>query len=304
MKIATSTGDFKFYLNSDTDILRELHAAGFRYVDLSMYTFTPDSVYMNDGWEREVNKLLETADSLGMKFVQAHSQGGNPLSGVKEKDDFIVDATIRSIEICEVLGIKNTVAHPGFNVGLTKEEWFKLNKEFYEKFFPTMERCGVNLLCENSTYRNTGDMYYINSGAEMREFIEYVDHPLFHGCWDTGHANCEGNQYDDIMALGDELYAIHYNDNHGDRDEHVAPFFGSLNHDEVICALRDIGFSGYFTLECGSALVKYDQWPIRRRRFEGDSRLRNPKLFMQRSIERLMYETAEWMLKEYDLLEE
>ena len=304
MKIATTTGDFKAFCKNDDEIIRELHRAGFRYIDFSMYSFTPDCVYMQDGWQDEVKKIKDVADSLGMKFVQAHSQGGNPLSGVKEKDDFIVEATIRSSEICEMLGIKNTVAHPGFNVGLTKEEWFKLNKEFYEKFFPTMERCGVNLLCENSTYRNTGDMYYINSGAEMREFIEYVDHPLFHGCWDTGHANCEGNQYDDIIALGDELYAIHYNDNHGDRDEHIAPFFGSLNHDEVICALRDVGFSGYFTLACGSTLVQYNQWPIRRQRFEGDSRLREPQLFMQRGIESLMYDMAKWMLSEYGILEE
>ena len=304
MRIATTTGDFAHFLNNDFDRIKELHRAGFRYIDLSMYSFTPDSVYMNDGWQDEVYKLRDLADSLGMKFVQAHSQGGNPLSGVKEKDDFIVDATIRSIEICAMLGIKNTVAHPGFGVGLSKEEWFRRNKEFYSKFFPAMERCGVNLLCENSTYRNTGDMYYTNSGAEMREFIEYVGHPLFHGCWDTGHANCEGNQYDDIMALGDELYAIHYNDNHGDRDEHIVPFFGSLNHDEVICALRDIGFSGYFTLECGATLIKYDQWPIRRRRFEGDSRLRKPQLFMQRGIESLMYDTAKWMLSEYGILEE
>lgn len=303
MKIATTTGDFKAFCKNDEEIIRELHRAGFRYVDLSMYTFTPDSVYMNDGWEREVNKLLEAADSLGMKFVQAHSQGGNPLSGVKEKDDFIVEATIRSIEICEMLGIKNTVAHPGFNVGLSKEEWFKLNKEFYEKFFPTMERCGVNLLCENSTRLNTHDMYWPYSGAEMREFIEYVNHPMFHGCWDTGHANCEGDQYDDIVALGDELYAIHFNDNHGDRDEHIAPFLGSLNADEVLCALSDIGFKGYFTLECSSSLIKYNQWPVKRRRFERESRLREPKLFMQRHIERMMYETAEWMLKEYDLFE-
>ena len=303
MKIATTTGDFKAFCKNDEEIIRELHRAGFRYIDFSMYSFTPDCVYMQDGWRDEVKKIKDVADSLGMKFVQAHSQGGNPLSGVKEKDDFIVEATIRSIEICEMLGIKNTVAHPGFNVGLSKEEWFKLNKAFYEKFFPTMERCGVNLLCENSTRLNTHDMYWPYSGAEMREFIEYVDHPLFHGCWDTGHANCEGNQYDDIVALGDEIYAIHFNDNHGDRDEHIAPFLGSLNADEVLCALSDIGFSGYFTLECPSSLIKYNQWPVKRRRFERESRLREPKLFMQRHIERMMYETAEWMLKEYDLFE-
>ena len=140
----------------------------------------------------------------------------------------------------------------------------------------------------------------------MREFIDYVGHPMVHGCWDTGHANCEGNQYDDIVAIGDELYAIHYNDNHGAKDEHIAMFLGTLNHDEVLTALVDIGFKGCFTLECDSSLVKYDQWTGRRRRFRDESelKLREPQLFMQRHIEAMMYDTAEWMLKTYGLFEE
>ena len=36
----------------------------------------------------------------------------------------------------------------------------------------------------------------------MVEFLNYVGHPLLHACWDTGHANCEGSQYDDIVTLG------------------------------------------------------------------------------------------------------
>ena len=41
-----------------------------------------------------------------------------------------------------MLEIKNTVVHSGWAVGLTKEEWFVKNKEFYARLFPAMERCG------------------------------------------------------------------------------------------------------------------------------------------------------------------
>ena len=303
MKIATTTGDFGFYCAADEDRIRELHRAGFRYIDLSMYSFTPDCVYMQDGWKDAVQKIKVLADELGMQFVQAHSQGGNPLSDDPGHVDFLLKATIRSIEICEMLGIKNTVVHNGCKEGLTKAEWFAENKAFYEKLFPVMERCGVNVLCENSTASNMGGMYFINTGKDMREFIDYVGHPQVHGCWDTGHANCEGSQYDEIMALGDELYAIHYTDNHGSKDDHVAPFLGRLNHDEVICALTDVNFRGYFTLECDSSLIKYNQWTGVRRRFENSAKLREPQLFMQRHLEAMMYETAAWMRKEYDLFE-
>ena len=166
-----------------------------------------------------------------------------------------------------------------------------------------MEKFGVNVLCENSTDYNMGGLYYINTGKDMREFIEYVGHPMFHGCWDTGHANCEGNQYDEIMAIGKELYAVHYNDNRGGLDEHVMPFMGTLNHDEVMHALIDVGFKGYFTLECDSSLRRSKYWLGARRAFDKDNRLAEPQLFMKRHIEKMMYETAEWMLATYGLIE-
>ena len=306
MKIATTTGDFGFYCSSDEERIRELHRAGFRYIDLSMYVFKPDSPYMGEGWREEVLRLRECAEGLGMKFVQAHSQGGNPLSDDPKHVDFLLRATLRSIEICQLLGIENTVVHSGYEKGISKEEWFQKNKAFYERLLSTAERCSVNVLCENSTKSNMGSRYFINSGKDMRAFIEYVDHPRFHGCWDTGHANCEGSQYEEIMVLGNELYAIHYNDNHGEKDDHVAPFLGRLNHDEVLNALIDVGFGGYFTLECDSSLIKYDQWTGKRRRFEKKDtalRLSEPQLFMQRHVEAMMYDTAEWMLKTYGLFE-
>ena len=114
MKIATTTGDFSSYYRDNLDRIRGLHAAGFRYIDLDMYTFTPDHIYMNDGWRDSVKALKDEAEKLGMTFVQAHSQGGNPLSPDSDHVDFLIDATVRSIEICEMLGIKNTVVHSGF----------------------------------------------------------------------------------------------------------------------------------------------------------------------------------------------
>lgn len=306
MKIATTTGDFGFYCTTDEERIRELHRAGFRYIDLNLYTLTPDCAYMQDDWRDAVQRLAELAKELGMQFVQAHSQGGNPLSDDPANVEFLLQATLRSIEICEVLGIPNTVVHNGFALGITKEEWFVKNKAFYERLFPTMERCGVNVLCENSTKANMKERYFINTGKDMREFIDYVGHPQIHGCWDTGHANCEGSQYEEILSLGDELYAIHYNDNHGMKDDHVAPFLGRMNHDEVMNALIDVGFRGPFTLECDSSLIRYNQWTGKRKRFgeEGrELRLSEPQLFMQRHMEAMMYDTAKWMLEQYGLFE-
>ncbi len=300
MKIATTTGDFLTFCNTDEERIRELHRAGFRYIDLDMYRFTPECEYMQENWKDAALRLKNLADELGMKFVQAHSQGTTLVKFPTQEEwyDFVIKATARSIEICEVLGIKNTVLHCIGSGDLTREEWLETNKKFYSRLFPTMERCGVNVLCENAPAK------YKDNGRDMRALVDYVNHPYFHCCWDTGHANCMGNQYDEIMTVGKEIYAIHYNDNHGEKDEHIAPFMGNLNHDEVLTALIDVGYKGYFTLECPSSITKYNQYPVKRRRFEGNDKLREPQLFMQRHMEKLMYETAKWMLEQYGIFEE
>ena len=93
MKIATTTGDFGVYCQTDEERIKELHRAGFKHIDLSMYEWTPDSVYMQENWKEEVQKLKDLAEGLGMKFAQAHSQGGNPLADDKDHVDFLVEAT-------------------------------------------------------------------------------------------------------------------------------------------------------------------------------------------------------------------
>ena len=148
-----------------------------------------------------------------------------------------------------------------------------------------------------------GSSYFANSGKDMLDFLQFVGHPQLHACWDTGHANCEGAQYEDIITLGAELYAIHYNDNHGKTDEHLMPYLGTLNHDEVMRALIDIDFAGYFTLEAGSSLVRKNGWPNRRRDFAQDTRLAEPQLFMQQHLEAMMYDVAKYILSCYDLFE-
>lgn len=306
MKIATTTSDFGAYCKTDIERIRELHRAGFKNIDLSMYCFTPDCDYMKDGWRDAVKVLKDEADRLGMTFVQAHSQGGNPIrENDEERVKFIFDATVRSIEICEYLGIKNTVVHPGMRKGIGKDEWFELNRDFYKKLFPVMEATGVNVLTENSTAVNMGGKYFANTGRDMRDFLEFVGHPQLHACWDTGHGNCEDiSQYEQITTLGEHLYAIHYNDNQGKSDQHLNPYMGTLNNDEIMHALIDVGFKGYFTLECDSALVRSNYWLYNRKKFDGDDRLAEPQLFMRRKLEELLYDTAKYILSSYGMFDE
>ena len=83
---------------------------------------------------------------------------------------------------------------------------------------PTAETLGVNVICENSIRAIWREIYFKNSGKNLREFIEYVDYPNFHGCGDTRHANCEGPQYDDIISNGLTSFSVsrYYESRRGD----------------------------------------------------------------------------------------
>ena len=304
MKLATTTSDFDRFLTTYQEKTDCVIEAGFKYIDLSLYEISKDDdLLISSKWQDNAKRLLENTEKKGASFLQAHSPGGNPISG-DTASERLIEATIRSIDVCGALGIKNTVVHGGFLEGIDKKTYFRKNKEFFEKLFPAMEKNNVNVLCENSTTKNMGDMYFTNSGEDMRGFVEYVNHPLFHACWDTGHGNCEGNQYDDIVALGNELYALHINDNSGRGDEHVLPYLGTVNMDGIMNALIDIGYSSAFTFECAASLRPSKYWQGDRKRFDRDSRLCEPKLFMQKHLEKLMYEMGEYILKSYNCFEE
>lgn len=249
--LVCTNGDFVgYYENEATWLLmtkksiKAVADAGFDYIDLSLYRIRNDSDLMKAGWQEIIADLKAYADELGVEFRMAHSPGYTT-----NGSDEWVNTNKRCIDVCEMLGIKNLVVHPvGTN---TKDLFFENNAKYYGYILPYAAEHDVNILCENSTGKNTGSAWFINDGSSMREFIKYVQnkgYSNFHGCWDTGHANCEGSQYLDIIALGDEMYAIHFHDNLG-TDSHMVPYYGNMDIDEVMSALRIIGYTGDFTLE-------------------------------------------------------
>ena len=253
MKIATTTGDFKAYTTDVKEIIDLLHQAGFRYIDLSLYTDKDMEPFFADNWEDYTKELKSYAEDKGMSFVMAHALGGNALQD-KVSYDKIVKATKRSIEVCDILGIPNIVVHSGHQPNLTTEEFYEKNKAFYSEFFPLMEQTGVNVLIENSTSANISNCFFL-TGKDMRDFLEYVNHPNLKACWDTGHANIENHQYDDIIALDDYLAGLHVTDNNGQKDEHLMPYQGTMNIDAIMCALKVIDYKGVFDFECENKVI-------------------------------------------------
>ena len=297
MKLATTTADFtSFFKVSYMDSIKYIHDAGFRYIDIGV----EEPLVGHDNWREDAKRLLDYAESLGMKFVQAHSPDGNAFD--MSYHDRLVEITDRSIELCHILGIPNIVVHSGWDMSLTKEESTEKSYQYHKLFFPTMEKYGVNVLIENTSSKNLAKGWF--KAEDMLEFLRYADHPLLHAVWDTGHANTEGTQYEQLVTLGKELYGVHVHDNSGRGDEHTLPYLGTLNMDDLINGLIDANYKGYFTFEVLGTLRNAASRHGKRHVFERDKRLLNPSLEMQLDLERLLYTVGKYCLNAYDIFEE
>jgi sugar phosphate isomerase/epimerase len=63
----------------------------------------------------------------------------------------------------------------------------------------------------------------------------------------------QGDVVDAIESLSGVLAATHVHDNHGERDEHLAPFDGTIDWAGALTALEKIGYEGTLMLELASA---------------------------------------------------
>ncbi len=310
MRLATTTGDLERYFASSEECVRGFEGTGFRYLDFCFYNMAySGSPFMGENWMEDIRRAKKAADELGFTFVQAHSPRNDPF---REDWDAVVKANVRAIEACAYLGIPNIVVHSGFIKGCRypdgKEEYFADNRRFYEALAPAMEQNGVNVLIENSALSNTGGDYFFMTGEEMKDFIRFCGIPRLHACWDVGHANMQNpDQYGDLAALGEDLCAVHIQDNFGKRDDHIAPFMGTLDLDSVMRGLLDSGFvsrGGVFTFECDNILARAGGWPNRRNAFTvADARLSSPSLAIKRSALGLLYQIGREILEAYGLFE-
>ena len=302
MKLATSFADFGRYASSGEECIKLVHDAGFRYIDFPLggRAFFSEG----EGWREVAKRFADYADEIGVKYVQAHSPNGTVLRpDTWEREIFYAK---RSLKICRELGIDRVVVHAAWTGRISsKESFYALNKQFYDAILPTAEETGVMILTENTSHASLGEGgCYIYSGADMTEFVEYIDHPLLQVVWDTGHGTTEGSQYDNILALGKHLQGLHVHDNNGKSDEHTMPYTGVLNLDQVMNGLLDVGYEGYFTFEALNVLRAGKDGRQPRQKFEKDTRLFEPSLEMQIDMERLMYHIGKHALTAYNCFEE
>lgn len=305
MKLATTTSDFGLYGLTQQETLQKISDAGFRYVD---YSFGIDwkrgNGFYTDAWQKHGDSMLAAAEKAGVKFVQAHSPMGAPITKNEQQRPFI-EGTKRAIEGAAYLGIPNIVVHAGHCRGVLKEENFVLNKQFFDEILETADKVNINVLVENFNSMFDDNWYWIDNAAETLELCNYINNPRLKIVWDTGHGNLPEHtgrnlgQREALNLLGDKVYALHVQDNYGD-DHHVFPGFGTMNLDSLMYGLKDIGYNGYFTFEA----TNLPSSPSGKAKFPEDSRCAFLPIEFRERLEKMLYDIGKFILTQYGVFEE
>ena len=228
--------------------------AGFDAIDFSFLTepFFAESGFGED-WYRQLRQI---ADDNGIIFNQAHAPFGTSFKDPAKTQERFWEV-VRSMKHAAILGIPVTVVHPMqhlcyYDEG-APEQLFEINMEFYQRLIPYCEEYGVKVALENMWQRNSEKRIDHSTCSTPEEMIRYHDtlnSPWITCCLDLGHATLVGDAPAFIRELGaDRLTTLHVHDVDGVHDNHMPPYTGVTNWQEVAKALKDIGYRGDITFE-------------------------------------------------------
>ncbi len=301
MKISLSSCGFTGLCNTPKELIEACSKTKFRYIDFSF------SNYINsENFIKEIEESADTAGKLGIGFTMAHAPYQYNPHANQEYFDIQVEQMKKAFEACSILGIDRMTVHSGFSCSKTREEMMQKNVRYYNAILPFAEKYNVKIMIENIAEEIYKRVFVIETAENILELKSMLnDHPLIKACWDTGHANTKGlDQYDNIVKLKGELCGLHLQDNNGYNDDHMPLLMGTVNFDEVMKGLLDIGYDGPFNMET-KLFNGGKAWPNFRRNFTEQSNaehlLFDPDTELKLYSVDIMYNIAEYILRKYNI---
>lgn len=263
MKISTEI-DSASKIVGEERAIELLAKAGFDAWDFSMFSMCK--------YDKEKKALLENNHPLAgneyLKFARRLKQIGldNGIICNQSHAPFPVSFPPirnyfkRAIECTAEAGGNICIIHPDVSVDA------KRNAEMYMELLPFAKECGVKIATENMwKWDKEKDCAMFASCATPESFCEHVDlvaDDWLVACLDIGHAEMKGSDTTAaqmIRALGSRLQALHIHDNDKWHDSHQIPFSMDIDFGPIAEALKEVNYSGYYTLEASNFLKTYTE---------------------------------------------
>lgn len=274
MRLSNSTNilnfDFKKpYMVSPENSIAVLAAAGFKHIDVNLCGLSrvgkPVAPMTQDDWMESAKRWRKLGDELGVKFTQTHayfSVDGPVAPGGVPGGEMGEELMRRSVIAAEILGAEYMVTHPFSIIEDGKvlfEASYEANMEYFTRWHKFWHEHGVGMAIENmNTYKNSPTPSPFSSADQMIRLVDDLNQPDIGICLDTGHAFLSGHDPAEfIRKVGSRLRATHIADNHGEKDDHIAPFQGEIDWFEVMKALKEIDYKYDFAFEIQSLTSRF-----------------------------------------------
>lgn len=195
-----------------------------------------------DGYLKYIRELKKIGEDLGFSCHQTHA----PFPVFNK---VVRDGLKKSLEISAELGAKICVIHPDNFKGV------KENTEMYLELLPVAKEYNVKIATENMWNWISDGVCCPAACSDEKDFLAHmkaIDDPYFIACVDVGHAELNGlntSAEKIIHTLGDYVGALHIHDVDLYHDLHDRPFLQKVDFEKVVNALKDINYSGVFSLE-------------------------------------------------------
>ena len=197
--------------------------------------------------------------------------------GKKRLNEYLRDiAAPKSLKICAHLECPYIVIH-GFKLqhflGSEELEWQETEK-FLDTLAPAAKEMGITLCIEN-LYTSIAGHVVEGPCCDAKKASERIDrfNEKYHAevlgfCFDTGHANLVGIDFEDfITTLGFRLKVLHIHDNDGIADLHQIPYtFTKTRENRVstdwegfIGGLKRIHFDKVLSFETAPVLSSFPE---------------------------------------------
>lgn len=259
----------------DKEALKIAKDAGADAVDFGLdgrydYRFS-DFVYSKS--EDEIRAYFEDlknyADEIGIEICQTHGRGKGFINN-KDEDEALLKNAELDCMVTSVLCAPICVMHGVTTIFLPNTEpelMHELNFEMFTRILPFAKKYGIKVATE--TFGDVHGGATCDFFGNIDEFIKTFERicavddfkDYFTVCVDTGHSN-KATKFNNnpqvpevLRLLGANVTALHLNDNNTVFDQHLLPFINSagldntVNWDETVKALCDIGYSGVYNLE-------------------------------------------------------
>lgn len=207
--------------------------------------------------------LKNYAEEIGIGICQTHGRMAG-FKNILEEDALLLANTRLDLLATQALGAPICVIHAVTSIFMGKDcdpqLMRDLNFEMFRKMLPYAKHYQVKIATEtfgDAVRFNSCDFFgnideFLKSFHRVRALHEYAEY--FSICVDTGHSNKAmrfGNPSpaDVIRMLGEHICALHLNDNDTLVDQHKIPMTGCIDWNDVLNALDEVNYQGYYNME-------------------------------------------------------